>query len=346
MTTDQKEFVEGIFPNVLPPSYERKNAPKKKIVESELWEYDIKTFKSRIGLITNIGTELYALLPTFEKGSPEYNEVLNRLKICNCFQSMEIDRAKGIKTMDIPKYWTKWERIEKSDSDEIVKLKELHHKTICDKRPYFFRYLYKNYDTEYKKRLLGYDNYCQIKYHDSLKNIIAKKQKSEKEEKTIYSYFRYGNLLESDCTMNRLCRYMENNIKELKLDNKNNSFDMETIIRNRDNFKDKNYEVIRNIYQKYRKIKKDINYHSSSSGFQDSMRWLREQANIMIDISSEEIVWWASKSGMSFLLDVFSEDFINVLKELNDGQINIAIKSDDGYIEYLGSKYEIRKIEV
>ncbi len=152
MTTDQKEFIECAYAEYLPPAYERKTAEKKIIDENELWKYDVKTFKSRIGLYTNIGTELFAMLPLFEEGSKEYNEVLNRLKICNCLQSMEIDKAKGIQTLDMPKYWTVWQRVEEKDTEEERDLKILHQKTIVDKRPYFFRYLYSDYNQKYKDK--------------------------------------------------------------------------------------------------------------------------------------------------------------------------------------------------
>jgi len=51
MTTDQKEFIDCAYSSVLPPTYDRKNAEKKIILEEELWDYDVKTFKSKIGLI-------------------------------------------------------------------------------------------------------------------------------------------------------------------------------------------------------------------------------------------------------------------------------------------------------
>ena len=345
MTTNQKEFVEGAFSNVLPPTYDRKTASKKKIVESELWEYDVKTFKSRIGLITNIGTELYALLPTFEKDSPEYNEVLNRLKICNCFQSMEIDRAKGIKTMDIPKYWTKWEHIDDNDSEETKKLKDLHHKTICDKRPYFFRYLYSDYETEYKKRIAGYDNYCKIMFDGNLNYIINKGNRNDEENRVVRNYYHFGNLLDSDCVMNNLCHHMESEVQILKKNNKLKTFDFKSLLPTNVEYKEKNKLVISNIHNKYVQFKKSINYHTRSSGFQEMMHWLKKQSESIVS-SSDEVIYWASDFGSSFILDVFGDDLINVLKDHANNKFMIPIRNDSGHIDYMGSKYEIKGIDL
>jgi hypothetical protein len=343
MTTNQKEFIDGAFLEYAPPAYERKNAEKKIVVDSELWEFDTKTFKSKIGLITNISTQLFAMLPLFKENSEEYNEILNRLKICNCFQSMEIDRAKGIQTMDIPKYWTKWEKINGDETPEELHIKELHHKTIVDKRPYFFRYLYPNYEKEYLERLAGYNNYCKIMFDGDLNYIVNKENKNDEETRIVRNYYQFDSLLDSNCVMNNLCHYMENEIKLLKKNNKLKSFDFKDIIDNSIEFKQKNQLVIANVHDKYKEFKRSINYHSNSSGFQGMMVWLRNQAESIVT-SSDEIVYWASEFGSSFLLDVFGEDLISVLKEYSNNKILVPLKGDDGYIDYMGSKYEIKGI--
>jgi len=347
LTTDQKEFVENFYKNVLPPTYDRKIAEKKIIIESELWEYDIRTFKGRIGLYTNFGTEFFAMLPQFKEGSEEYNEILNRLKICNCLQSMEIDRAKGIQTMDVPKYWTKWEKITGYETPEELHLKELHHRTICDKRPYFFRYLYPNYEKEYKERLDTYNNYCESKFDGDLNYIINKENKNNEEIRIVSNYYRFGGLLDSDCVMNKICHYMESQVKELKKNNSLRSFDFKNIVDNSNGieYKEKNRLVLENIYQKYKQFRQQINYHSSSSGFQDMMVWLRGQADSIVT-SSEEIVYWGSEFGSSFLLDVFGDDLVEVLKKYSNKKFIMPVKSDGGYIDYMGSKYEIVRIDL
>lgn len=345
MTTSQKEFVECAYQNILPPTYDRKSASKSKIDESVLWQYDIKTFNSRIGFYTNLGAEFSALLPLYEKGSEEYKELINRLKICNCLQSMEIDRAKGIKTMDIPKYWTKWQKISDEDSEETKKLKRLHQKTIADKRPYFFRYLYPDYEKQYKQRIANYDNYCWAEFGRGIFDIINASDKSKEEQYISDRYYRFAPLLESDSVMNNVCRYMESEVKELKRNHRLQSYDFKKLFYNSSEFQDKNRKLLKNVFEKYQQYKKSINYHTSSSGFKEMMEWLREQIDGLID-TSDEVVYWGSDFGASFLLDVFPTDLLSVLKEHADNKVMIPLKSNDGYIKYMGSTYEIEKIEL
>jgi hypothetical protein len=348
MTTDQKEFIDCAYGDeFFPPAYDRKVAEKKLIVEGELWEYDVKTFKSRIGLITNIGTQLFAMLPEFEKGSDEYNEILNRLKICNCFQSMEIDRAKGIQTMDIPKYWTKWEKINGDETSEELALKELHHKTICEKRPYFFRYLYSEYEKKYQDFFYMYNEHSETDFRKHFKDLLLQKEFTKEEAIMIENFYKRNSLLDSKCSMNKICHHMESKVNSMKEFNKEKTFDFSSILYGKEDFRQKNKLVIESIFKKYRQYKVSINYHSNSSGFKEMMIWLNKQARDII-VSSDEIIYWASQFGSSFILDVFSEDLLEVLKEShkNSATVNVPLFSSDGYLKYMGSNYELVSFEV
>jgi hypothetical protein len=347
MTTDQKEFIDCAYSDILPPTYDRKNAEKKIILEEELWDYDVKTFKSKIGLITNIGTQLFAMLPLFKKDSEEYNEILNRLKICNCFQSMEIDRAKGIQTMDIPRYWTKWEKIDGNESPKELKIKELHHRTIADKRPYFFRYLYPNYDKQYKEHQYIFNEHSETDFGKHFEDLCKQKEFTEEENDLIKKFFKYNVLLDSECVMNKVCHYMEKQISEIKEIKKSQGYDFKKIVGDTSDFKEKYKVVIENIFQKYRTFKVSINYHCNSSGFKEMMVWLNKQTKDIFT-SSEEIVYWASEFGSSFLLDVFYDDLFEVLKNRYNSEvsINIPIVDANGYLDYKGSKYEIVSFKI
>jgi len=129
--------------------------------------------------------------------------------------------------------------------------------------------------------------------------------------------------------------------KEIKINNKLKNFDYRTII-DPSKFHAKNKVVIQNIYDKYKQYRATINYRTTSSGFENMMQWLRNEAEDII-FSSEEIVWWASQFGTGFVIDVFGEDLKNVLKEKYNNIIAVPYKSDIGYILYMGSKYKIEK---
>jgi len=182
-------------------------------------------------------------------------------------------------------------------------------------------------------------------FDGDLNYIVNKENKNDEETRIVRNYYQFDSLLDSNCVMNNLCHYMENEIKLLKKNNKLKSFDFKDIIDNSIEFKQKNQLVIVNIHDKYKEFKRSINYHSNSSGFQGMMVWLKNQADTIVT-SSDEIVYWASEFGSSFLLDVFGEDLISVLKEYSNNKILVPLKDDGGYIDYMGSKYEIKGISL
>ncbi len=345
LTTNNREFIASAFQNLYPPSYERKSAEKKVIDEKDLWEYDAKTFKSRIGLITNIGTQLFAMLSLFDKDSIEYAEILNRLKICNCLQSMEIDRAKGIQTMSIPRYWTKWQKITGDESGEELSQKILYRRTIADKRPYFFRYLYPAYDKEFKDRMYTFNDCSEAYFNKHFIDLIRQEEFTPEETGLMERFQRFSPLLNSDCPMNLICHHMEDNIEDLKASHKDEFYDFEALVDDNADFRDRNRIVIESIYKKYRQYKVSINYHSNSSGFKEMMHWLNKQAED-IAITSDEIVYWGGQFGSSFLLDVFPDDLIQVLRNFRSNEILIPVASPDGYTEYMGYKYDIIRRQI
>jgi len=87
------------------PSYERKTTEKKEIDRNKLYESDIMSFSSKVGLLTNMATSLFGMLSLYEENSLEYKTIINRLKISNALQQMLIDSAKGIRIHPFPSWW-------------------------------------------------------------------------------------------------------------------------------------------------------------------------------------------------------------------------------------------------
>jgi hypothetical protein len=179
----------------------------------------------------------------------------------------------------------------------------------------------------------------------TLQELISKIGRTGKEEKVLSNFYRFGKLLDSNCVMNKICHYMESKIKEIKINNKLKNFDFKKDIINNGKFKEKNRLVLQNVYHKYKDYKKDVNYHSSTTGFHEMMRWLRNQAEPII-ADDEEIVYWGSEFGASFLLDVFPLALVHVLKENCNHEILLPIFCDDGYAKYMNKKYEILKLTI
>ena len=125
-----------------PITYQKKPTEKKIIDKKDLYKADIKSFDSKIGYITNCSTTLYSMLPMYKEGTKEYNEIINRLKICRKEQGNQIDKAKGLIVKNFPHHWTNWSNPSHKDCPFNQEDADFYNKLIVDKRPMFMKYLY------------------------------------------------------------------------------------------------------------------------------------------------------------------------------------------------------------
>jgi hypothetical protein len=212
MTTNNEQVINNAYRG-LPVTYTKNKTPKEIIDENTLYEYDIKAFDTRIGFITNCSTTLYAMLSQYDKSSKEYSEIIKRLKICRKEQGNQIDKAKGLIVKSFPKHWTNWTKVtsaNESFSDAI----KFNNSILIDKRPYFMRYLYTNYNKDYTQHIANFDKYCLAMFGKEFKDI---NEHDEGYSDIIEKYERYSPLLDTRCTMNDICHHMEKTVKEIKL---------------------------------------------------------------------------------------------------------------------------------
>ncbi len=158
-TSNNKTLIEGCqYGN--PIAYDTKKIDKCKIDENKSINADLASFNTKIGFITNCSTTMYSMLALYDNNSREYKELIKRLKQCRKEQGAQIDKSKGLIVKDFPKYWTNWTKITDDMSEEGKQIAEFNNKLLIDKRPYFMRYLYGNYNKKYRKFLTSYDTYC------------------------------------------------------------------------------------------------------------------------------------------------------------------------------------------
>jgi hypothetical protein len=333
---DQKEFIECAYNDRL-ISYDRKTATKKVIIEDELWSYDTQSFNSKIGFITNVSTFYHSLLPLFDKNSEEHKTILNRLKLIFCWQSMEIDKTKGIQTLPFPKHWTKWTKINKDMSEDEKKEAEFNNQLIADKHPYFFRWLYQFKNSKYLNHRNTYENYCQSKFGYGIDNLLRKNDPDENEKRIREYYIKYSSLVVSDCTMNKISHYMENKIKEIKINsqkNKVNKFilDKDFIIDN------EKFDQLRNIYLQYKSFRTNKQYGDDYSSLDHFILMIQKQA-YKISSDGSELAVMSLELDTKFAFQVFGEQIVEYLMDQKGGIMNIPVEDEKGKIDYLGKRY-------
>ena len=303
-TTPNKTMIKGVYRNELPVVYD---APKpKKIVftEDDLYESDTFSFGSIIGSITNKSSNGYAKLPLIEKefgkDSQEYRLVKSRLQQCCKAQSAQIDKAKiGQEVKGIPKVWITRNKIKKNKNGKVIDKhytrKMLYNNTLLDKYPYFFRYVYKDTNRDYKKYLDEYNIICKQKYKMDFRDLERLERKTKEQKEFIENFYEFCPVLISDSPMNLLCKYIESINFSISQKTKVDAelFDYE--IYKRSEFEYMNY------YENVKSIIKEF---------------ISEQRNIIIANSVND-EYENSDDNHEIYLDTTSEDLYNRLNKIN-----------------------------
>jgi len=202
--------------------YETRKAPKCKIIESELYKADLKGFNTKVGFLTNLSTTMYAMLPKFQEGSKEHNEILRRLKQCRKEQGGIIDATKGLDIKPIPAHWTNWTKITDDMGEEELEISNFNNSILIDKRPQFMQHLYPNYGKEYRQYCVDYDLLAQAKFKLFLDELLAKDFSELDNEQKVFveEFHKYNPLLNTSCEVNNVSNYMQKKIKEISTNTK------------------------------------------------------------------------------------------------------------------------------
>lgn len=303
-TTPNEMMIKGVYKEELPVVYD---APKpKKIVftEEDLYKSDTFSFGSIIGSITNKSSIGYAKLPLIEKefgkDSQEYKLVKSRLQQCCKAQSAQIDKAKiGQEVKGIPKVWTKRNKIKRNKNGQAVGKhllrNTLYNNTLLDRYPYFFRYVYKDTNKEYKKYLDEYNVICKQKYKIDFRELEALERKTKDQREFISNFYEFCPVLISDSPMNLLCKYIESinfNISQ------KTKVDAELF----------NYEVYKRVGYEC-----DESYDAIVVSLKE---FISEQRNILVStsVNSDDFI---EDENNEIVLDVVSEDLFERLNKIN-----------------------------
>lgn len=217
-TTPNEVMIKGVYKDELPVVYKTPKPEKILFTEEDLYHADTFSFGSIIGSITNKSSNAYAKLPLVEKkfgkDSQEYRLMKSRLQQCCKAQSAQIDKAKiGQEVKGIPKVWITRNKLKKNRHGSLtgrrLSPKKLYNNTLLDKYPYFFRYIYKDTNREYKKYLDEYNIICRQKYRMTFHELEVQKEKTQEQEQFIAGFYEFCPVLISDSPMNLLCRYIE-----------------------------------------------------------------------------------------------------------------------------------------
>lgn len=379
-TTSNNTIINGVYDDELPVVYNPPSPKKAEVTEEVLSAADKFAFGSIIGQITNKNTTAQAMLPIFSKDSKEYETLLNRIKMCTKLQSAQIDKAKiGKEVKGIPKHWLDRKEIItdklierkklecEKDSDEIVAMKKFNNNILLNRHPYFFKHLYKDTNSKYNKHTDHYNMKSESMFRVSIKELESKENKTKEELSVLSDFYEFMPVINSDCFMNNLCRYIE-------------SVDFQIRERIKYNDTENMYELFKN--KKVKKNESTFNsvldaYNQNKKRIADSSRLLGQGNSNKLKFDKDTSVEYVHaeytlKSVMSevctnrkelvnYLVEIFYVMYPSSNKTLlweaygqtmyenvkrNSKLINkpmFPFPDKDGEIEYLGTKFTVRE---
>lgn len=154
-------------------------------------------------------------MANFPKDSEEYKLLSNRVRMGCAAQSRQIDKTKiGEAVKTVGTVWKQYQRYSLDDTEEDRKRKDFYNSILVDKKPYFFRYKYNTLNKEYNEYIRKSKEDCEIRFYktlDELKEMeINNPDELTEEEKEFLRLFRkYLPVVDSNCVMNRVCKYIE-----------------------------------------------------------------------------------------------------------------------------------------
>ena len=378
-TTPNKTMIKGVYRDELPVVYDAPKPKKILFTEDDLYESDTFSFGSIIGSITNKSSNGYAKLPLIEKefgkDSQEYKLVKSRLQQCCKAQSAQIDKAKiGQEVKGIPKVWINRNKIKKNKKGEVIDKhvgrKTLYNNTLLDRYPYFFRYVYKDTNRNYKKYLDEYNDICKQKYKMDFRSLEKLAQKTDEQKEFIAKFYEFCPVLISSSPMNLLCEYIESINFAIFQKTKVNAelFDYDIYKRSEFEYMDY-YEEVKSAIQKFISEQRNIIIANSSD---DEYENTDENHEISLDIPFEDLYSRLNKINcnpyiiVNCLVDYFYKEKPKSNKDLlwsvygkyiyknivvNAGKTTtlfpMPCRDDvEGDLQYLGYNYKLQEVKL
>ena len=342
----------------LPISYDKKVAQEVILNESELWETDVDGFNSKVGFYTNIATTYHALLSHIEE-YPKKKEIQNRLIKLRRAQGEAIDSTKNASSFwPVPEFWTKWRKPKSSNDKSTI----FNNSIIADKRPVFMRYLYSAYERRFKLEQESFDILSWFRFGQSFSELLAKENKTKKEQGFIDYFISRSFFIHSDSIMNRISKHMQSSISDVKTSiyKLSKEFDYKILFSkdfDGNKVSKESLDKMLRLFRKYNSLKAAIKHGGDTKIYKNIdqiISVIRKEAYSEISSNGSFLANLAiivcygimRTSTRSFLWSVFGDELIeNLLSRRESLGVEIPVPSPYGF-EYLYSKYEMKTVDI
>lgn len=222
----------------------------------------------------------------------------------------------------------------------------------------FMKYLYPKYKQQFQNHYNKYDYLCYRTFGVHIEELLLIQNKTDEQQKLADNYNRFNPLLETDCVMNNICRYMETQIKEIKINIKKSSPDyiFNIIYNPKIDIDEEQIKEMEKVYKRYVKSK-SVSKNISNEN-QDDIVKAPEEINInQLSYISDDAQRLANlaiyvnyvlypKSNKSFCWKIFGDAIILNIYDNSNKSFVIPIKDNNGEIDYMGKHYKNKEVNI
>lgn len=322
--------------------------------DAELVAVQLNGYNSKVGFATNISSSFYTMLEEFQRGTPEYDVIANRLKIGRAIQGEIIDGVKGLKVPPFREHWTKATKITDEMTTEEKEKWKLYNHVACKVRPAFFRFLYPNYMRKYNAEIKKYDIYCHLKFGLPFTTVYKSPNPTADQQEIIAKYRANSFFLDNQSTVNMLSHFMRMRVSLTSKYSKKLSEDFDYYALLGDISKQDVYSLskMKEYLQEYKAFKKRL--REGTNVTYDSMpafvSYLRKECFTNISSNESELADYAIMatyggeiSMVEFPWEMFSSGILMNLLSKSPGTVSMPVQDENGDVEYLWNRYTFRE---
>jgi hypothetical protein len=355
-STNYEPFINGKQEG-FPIFYDSTTADKKKIDNQQfVLTEQAKGFGSKVGFLTNVGSTISSVLDNYEKDSLEYKILSGRYKFTRTAQGYELDKQKGLVIPPFPDWWTKKKKLKNDMSEEEIAITELNNSLAIQKRPIFFKYLYEYMMKKWRKEYSVYDNVSRTIYGIKLSDLLDGERTSD-QNSLVEEYNRKSSFVNNNSVMNKVSRYMERVLSDVRLNKKNQSknFDYSVLLSSSFKIPNKNeLDKMKLLFKEYKSLKRAVRENrlpydeTNYSSLDQIKKYINGKGYSSISSSPKELGDLAvylcysilGDTSKVFIWDCYGKEVVsNMLDKRSENFVRIPKKSKTGNIDYLFEKY-------
>lgn len=246
-------------------------------------------------------------------------------------------------------------------TDEQVAEREFNLRILADRKPYFMRYIYPTLMKDYKAYMKSVETKCVREFRMPLEELLAipEDEQTDGQKQFLAYYHRRMPVGEHNCTMNRICRKIEDMFDGRMKQWTEEPFDY-TIMKSGCEYTPAQFAQVKKLYDQHHewlcehakilssKRKTEMDPDGNDAKLWQS--WFRQQA---MQVCSNEMtlcdivldLCYRRSGTKEFAWDVCAHQIAENLARRHDGIVRYPTEDPDGDIEYAGRRFSMAEAE-